>query len=192
VVALGAAGRGATGPLKPRMLVGAVVDHQLDDDADVARMRRFDKIAEIVERAVGRVDRLVIRDVVAVVAQWRLVERQQPDRVDPEVPDVIELGRQAAEIADPVAIGVEERPHMKLVNDGVFVPGGRGIVVRPAPGFLGFRALTHNDRSCSARNGSPRSGSGALANGSVNRRVPRRAGPWRAPEGRSAKIYDKL
>jgi hypothetical protein len=56
-VALGTAGRRAAGALEPRVLVRGVVDDQLDDDADAAGMRLFDKVAEIVERAVGRMDR---------------------------------------------------------------------------------------------------------------------------------------
>jgi hypothetical protein len=45
---------------------------------------------------------------------------------------------------------------------------------------------------CSACDGLPWSGSGALANSPANRGVPRRALAWGAVEGRSANIYGKL
>ena len=122
IVALGAAGRGAAGALEPRVLVGAVVDDQLGDDADVAGMRLFDEVAEIVERAISRIDRLVVRDVVAVVAQRRLIERQQPDRVGAEVFYVIEPLRQPAKVADPIIVGVVKSADMQLVDDRVLVP----------------------------------------------------------------------
>ena len=89
IVALRGTARCVAGALKPGVLVRAVVDDQLDNNADAARMRRRDKLAKIVERAVSRIDRLVIRDVVAVIAQRRFIKRQQPDCVDAEILDVV-------------------------------------------------------------------------------------------------------
>ena len=43
------------------------------------RCASVDEPVEIVQRAVARMDVLVVRDVVAVVAQRRRVERQQPE-----------------------------------------------------------------------------------------------------------------
>ena len=65
---------------------------------------------------------VVVGDVVAVVAQRRGVEGQQPDRVDAERLHVVELLGQAAEVADAVAVGVGEGLDVQLVDDGVLVP----------------------------------------------------------------------
>ncbi len=65
------------------MLIGGVVDDQLDEDADVPRVRRVDEPLEVVERAVARMDAQVVGDVVAVVAQRRGEEGQQPQAVMP-------------------------------------------------------------------------------------------------------------
>ena len=54
---------------------------------------------ELRQVAVGGVDRSIVGDVVAVVAQRRRVERQQPDRVDAERLDVFEVLGQPAEVA---------------------------------------------------------------------------------------------
>ena len=51
------------------------------------------KALKSLERAVGRVDLGVVGDVVAVVAQRRGIERQQPERGDAEVLQVVELAR---------------------------------------------------------------------------------------------------
>ena len=67
-------------------------------------------------------DGAVVGDVVAVVAQRRGVEGQQPDRRDAQRLDVVELGDHPLEIADPVAIGVVERLDVGLVDDRVLVP----------------------------------------------------------------------
>ena len=98
-VALGRAlGRLARG-LEPGVLVRGVVDDQLGDHAQAALVRLVHEGAEVVQRAVGRVHVLVVGDVVAVVAQRRRVERQQPDRVD----------AQRLHVVEPLASGRESR-----------------------------------------------------------------------------------
>ncbi len=77
---------------------------------------------EVVERAVDRVDVVVVGDVVAVVPQRRRIEGQQPDRGDAEVLQVVELAGQPVEIADAVAVAVGEGADVDLVNDRVLVP----------------------------------------------------------------------
>jgi len=68
-VALGRFGRGVTGALEPRVLVRGVVDDQLNQDLEAARVRRLDEGAEVIERPVTRVDVPVVGDVVAVVLE---------------------------------------------------------------------------------------------------------------------------
>ena len=66
------------------------------------------------QRAVARMDVLVVRDVVAVVSQRRRIEGQQPEAVDAEALQVVELLRQAREVADAVVVAVEERADVRL------------------------------------------------------------------------------
>src|SRR5205085_10613060 len=66
------------------------------------------------------------------------IEREQPENVDAEVLQVVELARQSLEIADAVVVRVEERLDVRLVDDAVFVPeivhskGPACRVLRPA------------------------------------------------------------
>ena len=147
-VALGRSGGRAAGRLEPRVLIGGVVDDELGDDADAAAVRFGDEVIEVVERAVARMDVLVVGDVVAVVSQRRRVERQQPEAVDAEALQVVELLRQAGEVADAVVGAVEERADVRLVDDGVLVPEGVGI------GVIGDRALCVTVGSVGRRSGS--------------------------------------
>jgi hypothetical protein len=71
VLALAAARRGPPRPLKPRMLVGGVIDNQLRDYADAAPMGLAQEGFEIVERAAVGMDVGVVGDIVAVVAERR-------------------------------------------------------------------------------------------------------------------------
>lgn len=67
-------------------------------------------------------NRFVVRDVVAVIAQRGREERHEPDGVDAKFLDVIHTLREALEIAYAISIAVDEGAHMDLINDGVFVP----------------------------------------------------------------------
>ena len=77
------------------MLVGRVIDDQLDDHLDAALVRGGQKRLEVGQRAVARMHVPVVGDVVAVVFQRRREERQQPETRDAEILQVIELLRQA-------------------------------------------------------------------------------------------------
>src|SRR5262249_48156413 len=52
----------------------------------------------------------------------RRVKRQQPDRIDPEAGDVVELLQQPGKIAGAVVVRIVERFDMQLVDDRVLVP----------------------------------------------------------------------
>ena len=69
VGALGAALGSPARALEPRMLVAGVVDDQLDHYLHVAGMRLVEKLFEVLDRPVGRVDAGVVGDVVAVVPE---------------------------------------------------------------------------------------------------------------------------
>jgi hypothetical protein len=55
--------------LEPGVLVRRVVDDQLRDDSDPELVRAIEEALEVVDRAIQRIDRLVLRDVVAVVPE---------------------------------------------------------------------------------------------------------------------------
>ena len=101
-VALRTAGRRMPGALKPGMVVGGVIDHQLGDDPDAVIVGGVEKRLEVVESAVVGMNARVVGDVVPVVFQRRRIEGQEPDRRDPKVLQVWQLLGQASEVADAV------------------------------------------------------------------------------------------
>jgi hypothetical protein len=104
------------------MLVRGVVDDEVDQHADAALLGGVGEFDEIAEGPVGRIDPVVIRDVVAVVLSRRGLERHQPDRGDPEPVQIIEPAHQALEIAYAVRIGVHVGANREAVDDRVLVP----------------------------------------------------------------------
>ncbi len=119
-----AAGLGLARTLKPGMLVGGMIDHQLGDDTDGAAVRFAQEHFEVFQRAVVEMNVGVIGDIVAIVAQRRRIERQEPERRDTQVLQIIELFRKADEIADAVAVAVAKSAHMGFVNHRFLVPAG--------------------------------------------------------------------
>jgi hypothetical protein len=77
---------------------------------------------EVAEVAELRQDLEEVGDVVAAVAQRRLVDRQQPQAVDAEPLQVVHLVGQAADVAGAVAAGVVEAADQHLVEDRALVP----------------------------------------------------------------------
>ena len=104
------------------MLVGRVIDDEVDDDANAALLGLVRELDEIAERAVARVDGVVVGHVVAVVAVRRFLEGHQPDRGDAEPLQVIEPAHEAFEVADAVAVGIHVRADGQAVDDRVLVP----------------------------------------------------------------------
>jgi hypothetical protein len=104
------------------MLIGGVVDDQLGDHLQAAAVRLGHEPAKVLQRAVVGMHVAVVGDVIAVVAQRRGIEGQQPQRVDAELLDIVEALRQAGEVAEAVAVRVVERLDVHLVDDGVLVP----------------------------------------------------------------------
>ena len=86
------------------------------------RLASDDEAPEILHGPEIGIDGAVVGDVVAVVAAGRRIERQQPQRGDAEVLQIVELFGQPGEIADAVIVAVGEGLDVQLIDDGVLVP----------------------------------------------------------------------
>src|SRR5512135_3063779 len=104
------------------MLIGGMVDNELDNHPHAAPLGFDNEAAKILHGPEIGIDRSVIGNVVAVVAAGRGEEWQQPERRYAEFLQVVELFGEAGEIADTVIIAVGEGLDVKLIDNGVFVP----------------------------------------------------------------------
>ncbi len=100
-------------------------------------------VDEVVDGAELRQHLVEVADVVAAVAQRRVVERRQPEAVDAEPLQVVQLVDQAAQVAGAVGVGVVERPHQHLVEHRALEP--RAILRQGAgvPEVVGGRMFDH-------------------------------------------------
>ena len=138
------AGRVGAGRLEPRMGVRGVVHDEVDDHPDAAGVRRVEELLEVAERAELRQHAGEVADVVAAVAQRRRVERRQPQAVDAEPLQVVELLGQPAQVAGAVAVGVVEAADEHLVEHRALEPFGIAVY---CDGIGQESSSAHHDRN---------------------------------------------
>ena len=115
---------GFGGGLEPRVFGGGVTCHEVETDAHTALVGFFEEPLQIGIGAVARRDFVEIANVITGIAEGRLKARVQPDRIASERTDVIELGNDARQIADAVAVGVEKALRIDFIEEGVGEPRG--------------------------------------------------------------------
>ena len=81
-----------------------------------------DQAFQRVEPAEQGIDVAGIGDVVAVVGHRRDRHRAEPDRVDAQGLQVVEVLADAVEVTDAVTVAVAERSRIDLIEDGVGPP----------------------------------------------------------------------
>ncbi len=79
-------------------------------------MGAFDQGVEIVERSEHWIDRAKVGDIIAEVAHRRGEEGRQPDGVDAEARDIVELGGDPRKVPHSVAVGVREAARIDLID----------------------------------------------------------------------------
>jgi len=110
------------------MLIGCVVWHQIENDLQIARMRRSNQRIEIIQRAEYRIDSQIVGDVIAKVGHRRRKDRRQPNRIDAEIAEIEHMIDDSGQIADSVAIRVLKRPWVNLIENSALPPGNRCVI----------------------------------------------------------------
>jgi hypothetical protein len=82
----------------------------------------LDHSGKVVDASELGCDGQEVADVVAAVTKRRWIKGQEPDAVDTQPLEVLELFTQTREIPDPVRVGIEEAPREELVEDGSLIP----------------------------------------------------------------------
>ena len=101
---------------KPRVLIGRVVDHQIEQDFEAEFVGAVQHLLKLLQSAVVRMDVLVIRNVIAVIRVGRRIDRTEPDSVHAERLDVLQFVVDTVQVADPIPVSVAEAPDPYLVK----------------------------------------------------------------------------
>ena len=94
-----------------------MVEYHVEHDADAARLCLADECIDILHCAEARVDGAVVGDIVAAIVLRRDEERREPEEVDTEFLQIVELRGDAGQIAESVAVRVIEGFRVDLVDD---------------------------------------------------------------------------
>ena len=113
------------GRLEPFVQVGAVVRNDVDHHFDAVGVRGLGKLVEVVDGSELRIDVAVVVDVIAAIRQLRRIERAQPDGVDAEFLQIIDLLGDACDLPQSFAFGILEGTRVDLIDHGLLPPQGR-------------------------------------------------------------------
>ena len=86
------------------MFVGGVAKHLVEEDPQAPVVGGVEQMLEVLRRAVIGLHAFEVSDVIAPVAVGRGVDRREPDPVDAEAPDIVQLGLDAGQVTLPVAV----------------------------------------------------------------------------------------
>ena len=108
--------------LEPEMLIGAVVQDQVENDGNAPFFRFCDELFHILHGAEHGIDGPVVGDVIAVVHLGGGTDGRHPDAVDAQIFQIIQPGNDAPQVTDAVAVGVLEALGVDLVENSGFPP----------------------------------------------------------------------
>jgi len=100
----------------------SMVENKIHDDADIVLPGIVCQMLKIFQRSVHGIDVFVIRNVVAEIDLRGRITGRDPDGVHPKILQIIQLGVDAVEIADPVSVTVGETTRVNLIEDRVLPP----------------------------------------------------------------------
>ena len=104
------------------MLIGGVVHNKIHDNPDVMTMRLCKQTVKILHGTEIIHDIAVIGNIVAVVIIRRFVNRRQPDHINSERLQVIQMCGDSIQITDAVTVAVREAAGINLINYGFLPP----------------------------------------------------------------------
>ena len=108
--------------LEPWVLVGCVVDDEVDDHLDATVRGGADHLDELAEGSEPLVDAVEVGYVVAIVPVRRRKVRHQPEDAHAEAGEVVDALGQPGEVAHTVAVPVEERLDVEAIDDRALPP----------------------------------------------------------------------
>ena len=127
VVVSEVAGQRGAGLCEPWVLDAGVIGNEVENDPDTSGVGIGHQPIKVVHVAVHRIDRAVVRYVVAEIRHRRREERCDPHQVNTKCLEMIEMGNGPTQVTDAVAIGIGERSDVQAITNRT-VPPARVMV----------------------------------------------------------------
>ena len=121
-VALRRAGARCERCAEPFVLGRRMVGHDVHDHLHAGGVGGCSHLVEVFERAQARVHVAVVRHIISAIDKGRRVERREPDGIDAKSGQVIDLCRDARDVAKAVPVGIVEAARVHLVHYRLLPP----------------------------------------------------------------------
>ena len=107
---------------EPFVLIGAVVDDQIHDDVHIPLFRLVQQLVKLLHGAELPGNAVIVGDVIALIGKGRGIDGRQPENVNAQAFQIIQLGQNSCQIADAVTVGVEKALGINLIGNLVVPP----------------------------------------------------------------------
>ena len=113
---------------EPGMLVGAMVQHQIQNDGNVPLLCLGDQRIHILHGAEHGVNGAVVGNIIAVVHLRGRAHRRHPDAVDAQFLQIVQPGNDSLQISHAAAGGILEALGINLIKYRRLPPAPAGLV----------------------------------------------------------------
>ena len=113
---------------KPRMLIRAMVQHQIHNNADAPLLALGNQRVHILHGAKERINGAIVGNVITVIHLRGCAHRTQPDRVNAQLLQIVQSADDAAKVADTITIGILKAFGIQLIKNCRFPPASFFLV----------------------------------------------------------------
>ena len=110
------------GLLKPFVLIGTVIDHQIQNQIHSSFFHLRDQLIKILQGAKTRIHAVIIGDIVSVVHHGGRIHRGQPEQIHAEPLQIVQFLQDAWQITDSVSVAVIETFGINLISHKAVPP----------------------------------------------------------------------
>src|SRR5579884_1286542 len=107
------------------MLIGSMIGDKVQDELEVTLMGLLKQGVQVLQGPEERMHIGIVGNVIAKIGHRRRIDGREPDGVDAEPAQVIELAGDSRQISHAIAIAIEKTAGVDLINHPRLPPGVR-------------------------------------------------------------------
>ncbi len=108
--------------LKPHMFIRSVVHHQIHHQPHSPRMDFLRQPVKILHGAELFHDFVIVSDIITIVIVGGIINRRQPQRIHPQIFQIIQFPDHPFQVADPVPIRIRKTSGINLIKNRLLPP----------------------------------------------------------------------
>ena len=104
------------------MFIGRMVGNKVEDDLEVALVGLLHQSIQVLERPKKRMDVDVVANVITEIRHRGRIDGGEPDGINAEPAEVVQLARNAGNVSHAIAIAIEKAAWVDLVKYACLPP----------------------------------------------------------------------